>query len=65
MVFQSIRLAQWAYPQQTADPPVVEKQVQWCLQLKREFGEPLQGQQIRTADVGMTAVTEALQLFEL
>ena len=65
MVFQSIRLSQWADPEETADPPVVKKQMQCCLQLQGQFGEPLQGQQIRTAFIGVTAMAEALQLFEL
>ena len=42
-----------------------KKQMQCCLQLQGQFGEPLQGQQIHTAFIGVTAMAEALQLFEL
>ena len=31
MVFQSIRLAEWADPEQTADTSIVQKQMQCCL----------------------------------
>ena len=65
MVFQSIRLSQWADPEETADTSIVQQQMQNCPQLDRQFCEPLQGQQICTAFVGMTAMAEALQLFEL
>ena len=42
MVFQSIRLSQWADPEETADTSIVQQQMQSCPQLDRQFCESLQ-----------------------
>ena len=65
MVFQSIGFPKWADQSRRQTPRSSKQQMQSCPQLDRQFCEPLQGQQIRTAFVGVTAMAEALQLFEL
>ena len=65
MAIQSIGFTKWSNPKQATDATIVNQQMQRVLKLHSQFGKPLQGEDVRTALVGVSTMAEALQLLEL
>ena len=65
MAIQSIGFTQWSNQKQATDATIVNQQMQRVLKLHSQFGKPLQSEHVGPGIIGVAAMTEPIQLFEL
>ena len=65
MALQSIGFSEWTNPKQSANATVVDQQMQRFLELHSQFGKPLQSEHVGPGIIGVAAMIEPIQLFEL